>query len=174
MKRRRYHSHGGSRPIRREFLRIGKHVIFEPGVLVFHPESIAIGNNVYVGHGTILKGYFKNRMQIGDNAWIGQNCFFHSAGGLTIGSDVGIGPGTIIITSEHEERGRSTPPLHSPLRFAPVQVEDQVDIGCGAIILPGTRIGKGSIIGAGAVLRGNMAPYSVAYRRTALVMRKRP
>ena len=58
---------------------------------------------------TILKGYYKNRMVIRSGAWIGQQCFLHSAGGLTIGHNVGIGPGVKIITSFHGEEGGQTP-----------------------------------------------------------------
>ena len=40
-----------------QFAKLGQGVIFEPGVLVFHPENIEIGDDVYIGHSTILKGY---------------------------------------------------------------------------------------------------------------------
>ena len=79
-----FRSHGTGAFSREQLARVGTHVIFEAGVLVFHPEQIEIGENVYVGHQTILKGYYKNRMVIGDDTWIGQQCFFHSAGGLVI------------------------------------------------------------------------------------------
>jgi len=75
-----------------QFCRLGRNVVFERGVLVFHPENIEIGENVYIGHATILKGYYKNKMIVGDHTWIGAQCFLHSAGGLRIGRAVGIGP----------------------------------------------------------------------------------
>lgn len=75
-----YKSHGNGFFKEDDFKKIGKNVIFEDNVLVFHPENIEIGNNVYIGHNTILKGYYRNAMIIGDDTWIGQFCFFHSAG----------------------------------------------------------------------------------------------
>ena len=68
-----------------EFAHLGEGVVFEQGVLVIHPETITIADNVYVGHQTILKGYHKNTMTIGNGTWIGQQCFLHSAGGIEIG-----------------------------------------------------------------------------------------
>jgi acetyltransferase-like isoleucine patch superfamily enzyme len=43
-------SHGTGKFDRSQFYRIGQNVVIEDGVLIFHPENIEIGNNVYVGH----------------------------------------------------------------------------------------------------------------------------
>ncbi len=153
---------------------MGADCVFETGVLVFHPENITLGENVYVGHYAILKGYYKNELRIGDGTWIGQQCFFHAAGGLTIGKNVGIGPGVKIITSVHDEAGRGLAVLHSPVTFAPVVIEDDVDLGVNSIILPGVTVGKGAIVGAGAVVNKDVAPYTIVAGVPAKVLRERP
>jgi acetyltransferase-like isoleucine patch superfamily enzyme len=129
---------------------------------------------VYVGHYAILKAYHLNEMHIGDESWIGQQCFFHSAGGISIGKHVGIGPGVRILTSAHGEAGRAMPVLLSPVETAPVVIEDDADIGVGAIILPGVTIGRGAIIGAGAVVNKSIPPYTIAAGVPARVLRDRP
>ncbi|MCX5642464.1 MAG: acyltransferase [Candidatus Omnitrophica bacterium] len=151
-----FSSHGDGRFKPSQFRKIGQNVIFEPGVLVFHPENIEIGNNVYFGHNTIIKGYHQNRFTIDSNTWIGQNCFLHAAGGLFIGESVGIGPMVTIITSQHLADRIDRPIITTGLKFAPVTIGDGADIGCGSIILPGVKIGKGAIIGAGAVVTGDI------------------
>jgi acetyltransferase-like isoleucine patch superfamily enzyme len=155
-------SHGTGEFSPGDFRRLGDHVVIERGVLVFHPETIEIGHNVYIGHQTILKGYHKNAMIIGDGVWIGQQCFLHSAGGIEIGRDVGIGPGVRILTSSHRLDDRRRPILHAPLDFAPVALEDGCDIGVGAIILPGVRVGRGAQVGAGAVVTGDVEAFAIA------------
>ena len=50
-------SHGTGRWVPEDFASFGKNVIIEDEVLVFHPETISLGDNVYVGHRAILKGY---------------------------------------------------------------------------------------------------------------------
>src|SRR5687768_5743868 len=97
--KRKTHGTGAFAPS--DLARLGSGVVLEEGVLVFHPENVEIGDDVYVGHRTILKAYHKNRMVIGKGTWIGQTCFFHSAGGITIGENVGIGPCVKILTSAH-------------------------------------------------------------------------
>jgi len=166
-------SHGDGAPDLSALARLGVGVIIEAGVLIFHPESIEIGDNVYVGHNTILKGYYKNTMRIGDGTWIGQQCFLHSAGGITIGRNVGIGPAVKIITSHHEAADKSKPILHTPISFSPVVIEDDADIGIGAIILPGVTIGKGAQVGAGAVVCKDVEPYSIVGGVPAKLIRKR-
>jgi len=166
-------SHGSGQFDRSRFSRIGKGVVIEPGVLVFHPENIEIGDDVYIGHYTILEGYHSGGMVIGSGTWIGPQCFFHSAGRLVIGSSVGIGPGVKIITSFHAEEGKSKPILHSRIEFAPVTVENDVDVGTGAIILPGVTIGRGAQVGAGAVVTRDVPAYAVVAGVPARVGRTR-
>src|SRR6476659_6097865 len=65
-------SHGSGEYTPSQFAVLGQNVILEPGVLVFHPENIEIGDEVYVGHQTILKGYHRNKMVLTAGSWIGQ------------------------------------------------------------------------------------------------------
>ncbi len=166
-------THGDGRFKLSQFKSIGENVVFEPGVLVFHPENIIIEDNVYIGHYAILKGYYQNQMVIGENTWIGQACFFHSAGGIRIGKNVGIGPGVKVITSYHKEEGIDIPILFSAKEFKPVVIGDDSDIGTGAIILPGRTIGRGAQIGAGSVVTKDVVDYAVAAGNPAKLLRNR-
>jgi acetyltransferase-like isoleucine patch superfamily enzyme len=166
-------SHGDGKFSKKDFAKVGNHVVFEPHVLVFHPENIEIGDNVYIGHQTILKGYHKQKMIISEGTWIGQQCFFHSAGGLFIGKNVGIGPGVKIITSFHRGIPRGKPILHTKILFNKVIIEDDCDVGVGSTILPGVKIGRGALIGAGSVVTREIPSGVVAYGSPAKVVRIR-
>lgn len=166
-------SHGTGEFKPEQFAHLGSGVVFEAGVLVFHPENIEIGDDVYVGHYAILKGYHLNRMVIGEGTWIGQQCFFHSAGGLSIGRHVGIGPGVKILTSSHRLDDRDKPILHAAILTAPVAIEEGCDIGAGAILLPGVRVGRGAQVGAGAVVAADVPDYAVVAGVPARVIRMR-
>ena len=167
-------SYGNGRFKREDFASIGENVIFENGALVFEAKHISIGSNVYIGHYAILRGYDRNEMVIGDDTWIGQLCYINSAGGVEIGSRVGIGPGVKIMSSRHGEEGRDVPVLLCDLEFARVVVEDDCDIGMGAIILPGVTVGRGSQVGAGAVVTKDVQPYAVVAGVPARKIRERP
>jgi acetyltransferase-like isoleucine patch superfamily enzyme len=169
----RNRTHGSGEFVPEQLSQVGPDCVFETGVLIFHPENVALGSNVYVGHYSILKGYYKNRLEVGDETWIGQQCFLHAAGGLFIGRSVGIGPGVKILTSQHEEAPRAQAIFDAPLLFRPVVVEDGADLGAGAIVLPGVTIGRGAQIGAGAVVTRDVAPYSIAAGSPARILRER-
>jgi len=156
-----YRSHGDGQFDASSLASCGEDCIFEQGSMVFHPDRVFLGRGVYLGHYAILKGYYRGIMRIGDACWIGQHCFLHSAGDITLGTKVGVGPGVQILTSQHQ-RTRRTPLLDAPLDFAPVIIEDGVDIGAGAIILPGVTIGQGAQIGAGAVVNRSVSAFMIA------------
>lgn len=155
------------------FRSLGQDTVIEPGVLVFHPENVTLGSRVYVGHNAILKGYHRNALEVGDGCWIGQMCFLHSAGGITLGEDVGVGPGVKIITSTHQDEWPDRPILHQPLAFAPVVVGRGSDIGVGAILLPGVTLGCGVQVGAGAVVTRSFPDYAVVAGVPAVLKRLR-
>lgn len=167
-------SHGTGRFLPEQLRALGEGSCIEDGVRIFHPENVSLGRGVYVGHDAMLKGYHRGLLEIGDGSWIGQRCFFHAAGGLRIGRNVGIGPEVKILTSTHAEAGRGVPILHAPLRFAQVVVDDDADLGVGAIVLPGVTIGRGAQIGAGAVVTRDVPAFAVAAGNPARVLRSRP
>jgi len=161
-------SHGSGEVDRDALARCGNDVVFEPGALVFHPENVEIEDDVYVGHYAILKGYFKNKLRIGTGSWIGQHAFLHAAGGIDIGVGVGIGPGAKIFTSSHDlgptRDGRRLDDgaiMARPLVFAPVVLEDGCDIGVGAVVMPGVRVGRGAQVAAGAVVTRDVPPGAI-------------
>lgn len=157
-----------------KFKAFGKDNVLEAGVMVFHPENITVGNNVYVGHNSYIKAYHMNELKIGDHSWIGQSCFLHSAGGLTIGKAVGIGPFVKILTSEHDDDGDlDRPIIFKNLKFAPVELKDGCDIGFGAIILPGVTVGQGAIVGAGSVVTKDIPDFEVWAGVPAKFLKKR-
>jgi acetyltransferase-like isoleucine patch superfamily enzyme len=167
-------THGTGAIVPAELAACGTGVVFEPGALVFHPENVEIGSDVYVGHHAILKGYYRNKLRIGDGSWIGQQAFLHAAGGLTIGRRVGIGPGVRIITSTHSlPEDPAAPIMDGPLVLAEVVIEDGSDIGVGAVVLPGVRIGAGAQVGAGAVVRHDVPAGAVCAGVPARVLRYR-
>lgn len=99
-------------------------------------------------------------IRIGNNSGIGINAKIR--GPLTIGDNVMMAPDVLILTSNHcHDR------IDIPMRlqgFTPtkeVVIEDDVWIGTRVIILPGVRIGKGSILAAGSVVTKDIQDYSI-------------
>lgn len=166
-------THGSGRFEPDELAAIGHGTILEEGVLVFNPGHVRLGDGVYIGHRAMLKGDTRGELVIEDGAWVGQDCYFHSAGGIRIGARTGIGPRAMILTSTHEETPWPAPIIEAPLRFAPVEIGPGCDIGIGAMLLPGARLGAGVQVGAGAVVAGEVPDGAVIAGVPARVLRFR-
>ena len=167
-------THGTGRFTLRDLGSVGDRVVIEEGVLVFNPGHVHLGDDVYVGHRAMLKGDTRNELVVGDGSWIGQDCFLHSAGGISLGRDVGLAPRAMILTSNHAETPLPTPIMHGALELAPVEIGDGSDLGLGSILLPGTILGAGVLVGAGAVVKGGFPDGAVLAGVPARVLRKRP
>ncbi len=97
----------------------------------------------------------------GDRATFGRNSWISAGGGLRIGNDVGIGPGVIIHTANHNYLDANKPFFQQGHTLKPVEIEDDVWLAAGVIIVPGTRIGRGAVISAGSVISGSIEPFSL-------------
>lgn len=80
-----------------------------------------------------------------------------------------ISPDVAVITTQHKWREPGF-----PLDIRPVVIEDHAWIGMRAILLPGTRVGRGAVVAAGAVASGDIPPMSVVAGVPARVVATRP
>lgn len=126
------------------------------------------GRNVTIESNAIIPFH---KVDIGDNSGIGLNA---RIGSVRIGSNVMMGPDVMILSRNHNYDRIDIPSkFQGNAEEEPVIVEDDVWIGARVIILPGVHVGKGVIIGAGAVVTKNMPNYSIAAGNPARVVRMR-
>lgn len=147
-------------------LEVGANVGFK------HLETFQIGDKVFIGESVYLQGRFDGIAKIGDGCWIGPQAYL-DARNLQLGKHVGWGPGAKVLGAEHTAIPVDEPVISTALHCQPVVVEDWADIGTNAVILPGVRIGKGAIIGAGAVVTKDIPSFAVAAGVPAKVIRNR-
>ena len=93
---------------------------------------------------------------------------------LEFGKDVLIGSSVFISDHDHGTvtfSDLSIAPTARPLISSPVVIEDNVWIGEKVVILKGVRVGRNSVVAAGAVVTKNVPPYSVVAGVPAKVVR---
>lgn len=139
--------------------RCGDGLCVGPGVGLRHPETFEIGDGVVIGEQAVLHGRFDGACVLGDKVWIGPQSFL-DARNLVIGDNVGWGPGAKILGSTHTGLPLDRPVIQTDLVIRPTVVEDDADIGVNAVLLPGVRIGRGAIVGAGSVVTRDVPPMS--------------
>lgn len=97
----------------------------------------------------------KKYLRIGAFSFIGKaELALHD--GIKIGNNVCINDGVILLTATHD----LADPLWSHVKKA-IFIDDYAWIATNAIILPGVHIGKGAVVGAGAVVSKNVLPYQI-------------
>lgn len=105
--------------------------------------------------------------------YIQQDAYLDPSGGLTVGEGVVISTRVIILTHDWSFLKRIKPGGVKNVdyqAYRSVVIGIESFIGAGAIILPGTTIGRNCIIGAGAVVKGNIADYSILVGNPAKVI----
>jgi maltose O-acetyltransferase len=132
-----------------------KHLFRSCGKLV----NVEKGANFYTGW----------EIEIGDYSGLGIDCMVPF--NLKIGKDVMMGPEVIIVGENHQFTNRNIPMrLQGYKEYPPVRIEDDVWIGARVIILPGITVGKGAIIGAGAVVTKDIPCYAICAGNPAKVI----
>ena len=131
----------------------------EPGVGFKHPETFEIGSGVFIGSQVYIQGRFDGFCKIGDYSWIGPHSYF-DARDLVLENHVGWGPGAKVLGSAHTGIPMDVPIIETDLEIKPVRVGEWADIGTNAILLPGVTVGKGAIVGAGAVVTQDVPAFA--------------
>lgn len=140
--------------------RMGQGVSVGAGVVFKHLNTFEVGDGVFIGSQAFIQGRHDGRCAIGSHAWIGPQSFL-DARDLVIEEYVGIGPGVKILGSAHTGVPLGIPIIQTELEIRPVRIEAWADIGTNAVILPGVTLGKGCIVGAGAVVTEDAASFAI-------------
>ncbi|MBI3553471.1 MAG: acyltransferase [Elusimicrobia bacterium] len=152
--------------------RFGHGITVGAGFGFKHAETFELGDGVFLGAQGYLQGRHDGRCVIGAHSWLGPQCYF-DARDLVLGEYIGWGPGAKVLGSEHTGKPLGVPILKTDLRIKTVRVEDWADVGTNAVLLPGVTVGRGAIVGAGAVVTEDVPAFCVAAGVPAKVIRSR-
>ena len=175
---------------------VGRGVVFGVNVTVRHPHKIAlgdhvviddaccldakgtdnrglvIGNGVFIGRNTILS--CKNGdIEIGDGANIGFNCEIFSASRVRVGKNILMAAYTYLVGGDHLFDRTDIPVLQQGRTARGIDVGDNVWLGTHVVVTDGSSIGRDAIIGAGAVVVGEIPEFAIAAGIPAKMMRDR-
>ena len=130
------------------FGHIGQNSIIEP------PFYCAYGQNIHIG----------------DHVFLNVLCTILDCNEVHIGHHVMIGPSVQIYTAAHMIQAEARNQGWEEAK--PIMIEDNVWLGGGAILLPGVKIGRNAVVGAGAVVTRNVPANTVVVGNPARVIRE--
>jgi len=177
----------------------GKNVAFGMNVVLRHPHKIFIGDNVVIDDNCLLdaKGVNNKGIFIGDGVFLGRNSILsckdgdiHLKSGVNIGfncevfssSSVVLEENTLVAAYCYLVGGGNYDMNRLDISFAEqdgltshggIYIERDGWLAANVKVLDGVRIGRGAMIGAGAVVRDAIPAYSVAVGMPARVIRTR-
>jgi UDP-2-acetamido-3-amino-2,3-dideoxy-glucuronate N-acetyltransferase len=130
-------------------------------------STAIIGANVNVWHFAVVQAFARicDGVSIGSGAEIGKHSYIGNGSRIgahaflpahtRIGENVFVGPNVTCTDDKHPVANNRN------YKAQPPTIEDNAAIGAGAVILPGVHVGKGAMIGAGAIVTKNVAPNAI-------------
>jgi acetyltransferase-like isoleucine patch superfamily enzyme len=180
------------------FKQVGKGVIFGRNVTVRHPKKITIGENTSIDDNVVLdaKGEANEGIAIGVNVYIGRNTILSCKEGSIYLEDYCNISANCMLLSETEIRlgqycflagqcylvaggNHAFDDTSVPIMFQPsyskggIAIGEDVWLGAGVIVLDGANVGKGTVVGAGAVVTEPLPEYCIAVGSPAKKLKDR-
>ncbi|WP_312458505.1 acyltransferase [Proteiniclasticum sp.] len=128
-------------------------------------ENVAVFSNVYL--------FNLHKLEIGNNVSIHPLCYINASGEVKIGNDVSIAHNSTVMSEEHNYNDLSINIKDQGCKFMKTTIEDNVWIGSGVRILGGSYIESGSIVAAGAVVKGTIKANSIVGGVPAKLIKER-
>lgn len=133
-------------------------------------EDSVRGTRIEIGANTIVDSFVKFKpaggngdVQIGEWTVINSGCVLYTGNGIRIGDKVAIAANCTFAPVNHAYHDRNRPIREQG--FLPskggILIEDDVWIGANCVLLDGSILRKGCVIGAGSIVRGEIAAYTV-------------
>ena len=136
-------------------------------------KRFGLGENCSVRYGVIIQRHHMSEATFttGKNCLLAEQVILDYSGGLEIGDAVALSEGTKILTHNHELTNATSGAYKRECVFTPLVIHDNVWIGARVMILPGVmEIGRGAMIGAGAVIKNKVPPYAIMMGNPAKIV----
>ena len=133
-------------------------------------EDSVRGNRIVIGAHSVIDSFVKikpaggtGNLIIGENVVINAGCVLYTGNGILIGKNVAIAANCTFAPVNHEYLRRDLPISQQGFRPSKggIIIEDDVWVGANCVILDGAILRRGCVIGAGSLVRSEIAPYSI-------------
>lgn len=112
--------------------------------------ALHVGDCIFIGRGVEIHSWEK--LSMGNNVSIHSNCYIDASGGINIGHDISIAHQCSLVSFNHTWENATIPIRENPTVGSPINIEDDVWIGCGVRVLAGVFVRRRAVVAAGAVV----------------------
>jgi acetyltransferase-like isoleucine patch superfamily enzyme len=159
--------------IRRDFAAFGRGSTIELPVQIWGEERIRIGAAVKIGASSWLHALGPNgHITLGHGTRMSGHTIISAVESVTLGDDVLIARGVYIADHSHA-RADPTLPIREQgvVEISPVAIEDGAWLGHNVVVLPGSSIGRGAVVAANSVVRGDVPARTIAAGAPARIVK---
>ncbi|WP_291733471.1 DapH/DapD/GlmU-related protein [Leisingera sp. F5] len=135
--------------------------------------AVTLGARSQIMHGAHFETGYSGHITLGDDCYVGAFAILNGYGGLEIGNNALIAGHCHIVSGNHCFADLSQPMNSQGIAGQGIIIEDDVWLGAGVKVLDGIRIGRGSIVSAGAVVTRDVPPCSIMGGVPAKLIRQR-
>ena len=157
-------------PVKRgKFKSIGRGCKISPDALIIGYENIEIGDNVRIDAGVIIlasKGYLK----LGSHIHLACGSYFLCGGGIEIQDHCTVSFGSRFVSASDcfdgsALIGPNIPEKYTKVSKKPILMQRLSHVTTGCILLPGSILMEGAVLGASSQLRNDQTipPFSIAF-----------
>jgi len=125
-----------------------------------------IGKNLVIKNNVCIK--FPWKLSIGDNVWLGEYVWIDNLDYVTIGNNVCISQGALLLTGNHDYTCSSF-----DYRNAPIVIENGAWIGAKCIVCPGVTVHSHAILTVGSIATKDMEEFTIYKGNPAIKIRDR-
>ncbi|MGQ0603209.1 MAG: acyltransferase [Anaerolineales bacterium] len=149
-------------------LHLGPQCFIDDDVTIYaHPNSqgeVSFERNVHLYRFTLVELGGEGSLYIGADTYVQSGCVLNAfKGSIRIGANCMIGPRCVLTPYQHGTADTARPMRQQPLTSrGDIVLEEDVWLGAHVCVMDGVTIGRGAIIGAGAVVTGDIPPYAIA------------
>jgi len=163
---------------------IGSSCLIEEDVRFCVPQRIFLGKRVFIGQYSYLDATYKDSfIRLGNDVHLARFCtlragkrgitihdgvginkytFLDGNGGIEIGANALLSPGVQCISGNHIFDDPDIPIKYQGTEYGKITIGEDCWLGTNVIVLPEVTIGRGAVIGAGAVVTKDIPAYAIA------------
>ena len=160
-------------------IRFGKGVTLERGVIIdgLSRDGIEFGDNVMIGPYSLVRASMLSNLgaglRMGRNSAVDAYSCIGASGPVTIGENVIMGQHISFHAENHNYERVDIPIKHQGTRRKGIVIEDDCWVGSNTTFLDGAHVGRGCVIAAGSLVRGEVPAYSIVVGAPARVLKSR-
>lgn len=135
-------------------------------IILLRAFGAKIGRGLVIKNNVTIKSPWN--LTIGDDCWIGENVWIDNLDKVTIGNNVCVSQGAMLLTGNHDYTV-----YNMPYRNAPIVIEDGAWVGARAVVCPGVTVHGNAILTVGSVATKDMEQNGIYQGNPAVRIRER-